>query len=253
MADNKETVGRTFTVVIVLCLVCSIIVAGSAVLLKPRQQANAAEAKQVNILATAGIDSKGAEISELFEQRVKTWGYNLDTNELVAYDALTQLDAAIADSAMFAMSKTGKEAGVRDLHAVVPVFEVLTENGVTDSYVLDLRGAGLWGMMYAFLAIEPNGETIRGIYFYEHSETPGLGGEIQNPRWTARFDGLTAVTDSGDVAITVKKGAKEAEGEVDALSGATITSNGVNKTLQFWLSEEAYGGFLAQLRKGGAN
>lgn len=252
MADNKETVGRTFGVVLVLCLVCSIVVAGSAVLLKPRQQANVAEAKQVNIMSTAGIDTKGAEVTELFEKRVKTWGYNLDTNELVAFDALGKLDGAVAESALFPLSAKAKEAGVRDLHTVVPVFEVLTENGVTDSYVLDLRGAGLWGMMYAFLALEPNGETIRGIYFYEHGETPGLGGEIQNPRWTARFEGKRAVEENGDVAISVTKGADEAKGQIDALSGATITSNGVNKTLQFWLSEEAYGGFLTQLRDGGA-
>lgn len=250
MADNKETVGRTFAVVLVLCLVCSIIVAGSAVLLKPRQQANAAEAKQLNIMATAGIETKGAEIATLFDKRVKTLGYNLATNEIVSFDTLGQLEGAIENSAAFTVSKEGTEAGVRDQHQVVPVYEILNDSGVTDSYVLDLRGAGLWGMMYAFLAIEPNGENIRGIYFYKHSETPGLGGEIQNPRWTARFNGLQAIDASGDVTIAVRKAAKE--GEVDALSGATITSDGVNKTLKFWLSNEAYGGFLAQLRDGGA-
>lgn len=250
MADNKETVGRTFAVVLVLCLVCSIVVAGSAVLLKPRQLANAAEAKQLNIMSTAGIETKGEEITALFEQRVKTLGYNLATNEIIGFDTLGQLEGAIENSAMFPVSQQGTATGVRDQHQVVPVYEILNESGVTDSYVLDLRGAGLWGMMYAFLAVEPNGENIRGIYFYKHGETPGLGGEIQNPRWTARFDGLRAVNDSGDVTIGVSK--RPGEGEVDALSGATITSDGVNNTLKFWLSNEAYGGFLAQLRDGGA-
>lgn len=249
MAKQVETVGRTFSVVIVLCLVCSIFVAGSAVLLKPRQQANAVEAKQVNIMTTAGIDTKGHAAAELFAQRVKTWGYNVTTNEFVAYEGLKALDTVLAESAPVEVSKFGVATGVRDMHQVIPVYEVLTENGTTDAYVLDFRGAGLWGMMYAFLAVEPDGQTIRDIYFYAHGETPGLGGEVQNPRWSSRFSGLTAVKKDGTVAIAVRKNA--GEGEVDALSGATITSNGVDNTLKFWLSGEAYGGFLAQLRDGG--
>lgn len=250
MAKNNETIGRTFTVVIILCLVCSIIVAGSAVLLKPRQQANAAEAKQLNIMATAGIETQGKEVTMLFGERVKTWGYDVASNELVAFNELSSLDASIGEAAPVSVSTVGVAAGVRDMHNLIPVYEILNESGATDSYVLDIRGAGLWGMMYAFLAVEPNGKDIRGIYFYNHGETPGLGGEIQNPRWTARFEGLQAVSASGDVTIAVRKAA--GEGEVDALSGATITSNGVNNTLKFWLSKEAYGGFLAQLRDGGA-
>lgn len=253
MASNKETVGKTFAVVIILCLVCSIIVSGSAVLLKPRQQANAAEAKQLNIMQTAGIDTAGKMIPELFAQRVKPLGYNLDNQEVTTFDSLVALEQATSDSAMTQVTPEGQVAGVRDLHSLVPVYQILDEQGSTSAYVLDVRGAGLWGMMYAFLAIEPNGQDIRGIYFYEHGETPGLGGEIQNPRWTARFEGKPAVDAEGNVAIAVKKAANPEQGEVDALSGATITSNGVNNTLKYWLSTDAYGGFLAQLSKGGAN
>ncbi|RTE86037.1 MULTISPECIES: Na(+)-translocating NADH-quinone reductase subunit C [Gammaproteobacteria] len=252
MAKSNDTLSKTFTVVIALCLVCSIIVSGAAVGLKSKQEAEAALAKQTNILSTAGVSTEGQSINDVFASRVKIATYNQETGEVVAFDSLTAMDTHLDDVAILEQSEAASAAGVRDLRNEIPVFAVMSEQGDVQTYVMDIRGAGLWGTMYAFLAVEPDGQTIRDILFYKHQETPGLGGEIQNPRWTANFEGLTAVTDSGDVAVTVGKGAGAQPNGVDALSGATITSNGVNSTLNFWLSENGYGPLLAKLREEGA-
>lgn len=250
MASKNDTIGKTFTVIILLCLVCSIVVSGAAVGLKERQQANAALAKQGNILSSAGIDfsSQGAEA--IFAERVRVYSYNHQSGEVTSYDSLPAMETALIESSATSIQNS---AGVRDMRAELPVFAIQGEdNDDVQSYVIDVRGAGLWGMMYGFVALSSDGQTIQGLNFYDHSETPGLGGEIQNPRWAGRFEGKKAVDEDGNVAIRVVKGANADDNEVDALSGATITSNGVDNTFQFWLSDKAYGSFLTKLREEGA-
>jgi Na+-transporting NADH:ubiquinone oxidoreductase subunit C len=93
------------------------------------------------------------------------------------------------------------------------------------------------------------------LVYYDHKETPGLGGEIQNPKWKAKWIDKQLFDKDGNIAIKVVKGTVKA-GDVhgvDALSGATLTSQGVEKSLQYWLGENGYGPFLAKVRKGGLN
>ncbi|MCC5855511.1 MAG: NADH:ubiquinone reductase (Na(+)-transporting) subunit C [Idiomarina sp.] len=251
MSKSNDTMSKTFTVIITLCLVCSIIVSGAAVGLKERQEANAAMAKQLNILRTAGVDLEGRAADQVFAERVTIYTFNLETNELTSRGSLLELDEAIATASSLTVPEKGREAGIRSLRAEIPVFAIKADDGSVSSYVLDVAGAGLWGMMHAFFAVAPDAQTIMGLNFYDHMETPGLGGEIQNQRWRSNFEGKKAVDDSGEVAIRVRKGA--GDNEVDALSGATITSNGVDNTFQFWLSRDAYGAFLAKIREEGAN
>lgn len=256
MASKNDTLSKTFLVVLLLCLVCSIIVSSAAVGLKDRQDANAALAMQRNVLNAANIDVGTGDVEELFAQRVRTMRLNLETFE--AQEAGTEDIAQAADVDDMGETKrrlSGDEdiAGIRELEQRVTFYVAYEEDGETvRAYVLPIRGAGLWGMMYALLAIEPDGQTIAGLYYYEHGETPGLGGEIQNPRWASNFEGKKAVHDDGSVAIRVTKGANPEDNEVDALSGATITSDGVDDTFQFWLSEKGYGPYLAKLREEGA-
>lgn len=250
MASKNDSISKTFTVIILLCLVCSIIVSGAAVGLKDRQEANAAIAKQQNILRTAGVELGGRSVDVVFAERVRLLTFNRETSQVSEFNSLIELDEALRQSAAKDGGELARAAGIRGLLRDIPIFVIRGEDGSSvDSYVMDIRGAGLWGMMYAFLAIDPDGKTIRGINFYDHSETPGLGGEIQNPRWRSNFAGKYAFDDQGQVAIRVRKSA--GENEVDALSGATITSDGVDRSLQFWLGQQAYGAFLAQVREEG--
>ncbi len=123
--------------------------------------------------------------------------------------------------------------------------------------VLPVRGYGLWGTLYGFLAVEGDMNTVVGLGFYDHKETPGLGGEVDNPRWKSIWEGKKLFDDNGDVAISVVKGAVDpqannAEYKVDGLSGATLTTKGVHNLIQFWLGEEGYGPFIANMKKGKA-
>lgn len=254
MSNKNETLGKTFTVIIALCLVCSIIVSGAAVGLKDRQEANAALAMQRNVLQTAGIDTRGQDIPAIYAERVREFRLNLETFELTEAGEDDLAEAAdVQDQGEVKRRLSGSEdiAGVRDLEQRTMFYIAYEEDGETvKAYILPVRGAGLWGMMYALLALEPDAQTIAGLNFYEHSETPGLGGEITNPRWVSNFIGKKAVDDEGNIEIRVTKGANPENNEVDALAGATITSNGVDNTFQFWLSETAYGPFLQRLREG---
>ncbi len=120
--------------------------------------------------------------------------------------------------------------------------------------ILPVRGYGLWSTLYGFLALESDGNTIAGLGFYEHGETPGLGGEVDNPRWKAQWPGKEVYED-GDPVIRLIKGsvdpnAANAEHKVDGLAGATLTSKGVTNLLQFWLGERGFKPFLDNLKSG---
>lgn len=254
MSKKNESISKTFIVVILLCLVCSIVVAGSAVGLKDRQEANAALAMQRNVLASARIDLDGRGAAEVYSDRIREYRLDMESYELTPAGEEELAAAADTESqGEVARRLTASEdvAGVRDLERHTMFYVAMAEDGETvQAYILPIRGAGLWGMMYALLALESDGQTIAGLNFYEHGETPGLGGEIQNPRWVSNFEGKQAVDSEGNVEIRVTKGANPQNNEVDALSGATITSNGVDNTFQFWLSDTAYGPFLQKLREG---
>jgi Na+-transporting NADH:ubiquinone oxidoreductase subunit C len=131
------------------------------------------------------------------------------------------------------------------------VFDVV-EQGKLKALILPIEGYGLWGTLYGYLALAPDARTIVGITFYKHKETPGLGGEVDNPRWKALWPGRLAFDDRGNPAISVKKGAagppKSDPYHVDGLSGATLTSRGVTNLLHFWLGENGFGPYLANYR-----
>ena len=109
----------------------------------------------------------------------------------------------------------------------------------------------LWSTLYGFLALDARTFEIQGITFYQHGETPGLGGEIDNPKWKALWPGKRAFDENMNPVIEVVKGQASADNEVDGLSGATMTSRGVTNLLRFWLGENGYGPYLKWFRTAG--
>ena len=130
------------------------------------------------------------------------------------------------------------------------VYEVVKDDEV-EAIILPIEGMGLWSTLYGYIALDADVNTIEGITFYEHGETPGLGGEVDNPRWKALWPGRKAFDERGNVKIQVKKGPagppSEDPYQVDGLSGATLTSRGVTNMLHFWLGEEGFGPYLDRL------
>ncbi|MBL4742816.1 MAG: Na(+)-translocating NADH-quinone reductase subunit C [Idiomarina sp.] len=253
MASKNESLGKTIGVVLALCLVCSILVAGSAVALKPMQEKNAALAMQRHILNAAGILEAGMDIPSVYDERIKAHVVSLEDYQVVQDKDPKDFDnrkAAGDPETSTKLDKSTDIAGLGTMENMTEVYLVMDENGNRNGAVLHIRGQGLWGTMYGLISLEDDMSTVRGVHFYEHSETPGLGGEITTPAWVKTWEGKELYGDDGKVKFDLVKGGASNEHEVDALSGATLTSNGVDATIDFWMSEKAYGPLLDKLRKG---
>ncbi|MCQ8878070.1 Na(+)-translocating NADH-quinone reductase subunit C [Pseudoalteromonas shioyasakiensis] len=246
MSSNNESIGKTLTVVVALCLVCAIIVSFASVQLRPLQQANKTQDIQKNILAAAGIDAV-ENISDTFNAKIEARVVDMSTGEFVETDPNSfDFEKSKFDQKI---SVALKEQGIKDIAGIQrmtkesPVYISKKADGSTDAIILPIQGYGLWGVMYGFLALESDGETVKDINFYKHNETPGLGGEIQNPQWTASWSGK-------ELPINIVKSGAKNEHQIDGLSGATLTSNGVDHAVDFWTGENGFGPFLARVREG---
>jgi Na+-transporting NADH:ubiquinone oxidoreductase subunit C len=258
--SSKESFGKTLGVVVAVCLACSIVVAGAAIGLRPQKEANALLDKQTNILEAAGLlKQAGQDIPGTFNKYVEAKVWDLQKGEFTDTFVSKSTDPAVYDQ-----YKSARKDGIRPADDFaklirrpnkVSVYYVKNDAGKVESIVLPINGAGLWNMMYAFLAVSPDGNTVQSLVYYDHKETPGLGGEIQNPQWKAMWPGKKLFDNKGEVAVKiVKGGVKEGDAHgVDALSGATLTSQGVEKSLQYWLGKDGYGPFLSKVRNGSLN
>lgn len=257
MFKNKDSVGGTILIVILLSLVCSIIVAGSAVALKTTQMEQKQLDKQKNILSVAGLlqpNTKNSEIKTIYTQNIEPRLVDLATGDYVEYNGDFDAAKAIKDpNQSIAIAPENDKAGLRVRSKFAEVYLVKNDQGQVSQIVLPIYGTGLWSVMYGFVSVQPDGNTLKGITFYDHGETPGLGGEIENPKWQANFVGKKLYNDANQPAIRISKGASiDKEHGIDALSGATLTSNGVQGTFNYWFSENGFGPYLAKL-KAGAN
>lgn len=259
MSSARESIARTLTVALVVCLVCSIFVAGAAVLLKPLQIENRALDRQRTILAIAGLGDKtlsAAAVRALYNERISAKIVDLSTGQYVEmsdpqqYDALEAAkDPAQSDS----IAPAEDIASIKRRERLATVYLVRQDDAL-EKVILPVRGYGLWSTLYGFIALKNDVNTIVGFGFYQHAETPGLGGEIDNPRWTALWKGKSLFDEQGALAIEVIKGSVDsesarAEHQVDGLAGATLTTNGVNNLLHYWLGASGFGPYLANLKR----
>lgn len=255
---NKDTIQKTVIVTLLLCIVCSIIVSAASVSLKPMQQANKQIDFNRNILQAAGLFEEGVSVEEQFKQ-VETRVIDLRTGKFTddvdpaAYD---QRKASKDPSFSESLDKKEDIAGLKRKEFYSEVYLVNDANGLS-KLILPIRGYGLWSTLYGFIALESDLQTVVGIGYYEHGETPGLGGEVDNPAWKALWPGKLVYNDTGEVALNVIKGQVSdntplAEYTIDGLSGATLTTNGVDNMIQYWLGEQGFAGFIENLKAGGA-
>jgi Na+-transporting NADH:ubiquinone oxidoreductase subunit C len=241
-----------------LCLVFSLLVSGVSVGLRERQDENRRLDRIKNVLVVAGLMRAGerlprAEIERRFEARLEprvvelASGRYADDVDPMSFDPRE----AAADPERSRPAPENR-AKVRRLPHHSLVF-LLVEDGSVDGIILPVEGYGLWSTMYGYLALEADARTIRGITFYQHAETAGLGGEVDNPRWKALWPGRLAFDEEGLPAIRVAKGSVGPPTSdpyaVDGLSGATLTANGVTWLLHFWLGENGFGNYLAEYRR----
>ncbi len=253
---KKETFGGTLIFVFIICLVCAALVSISAVGLKPLQQANKLLDRQTKILEASGLLAiAGTDILGTYNKFVVAKMVDLDTGAIIEGD--TDMFDERTDARDEALSIKPKDdmAGINRRANRAVVYLVNNEQGQLNTIVLPIIGSGLWDLMYGFIGLAPDLNTVRSVVYSDLKETPGLGAEVLNPKWKALWPGKKMYDADKKVAIKiVKGGAKKGDIHgVDALSGATLTSNGVQRTLHFWLGDEGYGPFIAKFRNGGLN
>lgn len=241
-----------------VCVVCAVLISSAAVSLKDLQVRNAVLDKQRNVLLAAGLAEAGEKLSrdELqrrFDDAIRPVVIDLQTGEPTDIDPATFDQAKAATNPATSRAAPANRSAIKRLPHSALVYEV-QRDGQHAMTVLPIQGYGLWSTLYGFLAVDTDGETIRGIAYYQHAETPGLGGEVDNPKWKALWPGRKIYGGADAPAIRVVKGSAgpvdQAPHEVDGLSGATITSNGVTFMLRFWLGEAGFRNYLQTLQEG---
>ena len=270
----NDSFKKTVMVALWLCLAGAVVVAGSAVALKPLQEINKARDEKVNILEVAGLLEPGTDVDTVFNN-IETKVVDLATGDYIAS----------VDAKTFDQWKAAKDPGMSD--AIPPEKDIASikrkpkyakvylvkKDGQLKSIILPVNGYGLWSTMYGFIALEADAQTVVGMNLYDQAETPGLGGEVVNPKWKALWKGKKVYNftgkeihesnlsekgqaiEIGEVALGLVKGSVEAgkpgsEYQVDALAGATLTSRGVSNLVQYWMGKEGYGIYLAKVRTG---
>ena len=268
---QTESPKQTMIVATCLCLVCSVLVSTAAVVLRPAQQIQKTQDIQKNILKVAGLYNESRSIKSQFKvvepvlielagKRPRIANPAEEGIDLKTYDA-KKASKKEHDSIEVSPPGALPQIARREIYTIA--YEVRKEDGVLDQVILPIYGKGLWSTLYGFIAVDADGQTIRGITFYQHGETPGLGGEVDNEAWKAVWPGKSAFA-AADIehasldhlpipTIQVAKGQvtpemAQAEHKVDGLSGATITSNGVTAFVRYWLGPDAFGSYLHQLR-----
>lgn len=262
MSSQKESTARTLTVALLVCLVCSVFVAGAAVALRPAQLENRLLDKQRSILAIAGIgeaNMSAKQVKSLYNERIVAKLVNLETGEFSdEFDPKTFDPLAAAKDPALSKSLPGDEdiASIKRRERFSTVYMV-ENNGELETLIIPVRGYGLWSTLYGFMAVKGDLNTVAGFGFYQHGETPGLGGEVDNPKWRNQWPGKELFDDSGKLAVQIIKGSVDPQSpkvdhQVDGLAGATLTSKGVDNLIQFWMGQSGFGPFIANLRAGEA-
>lgn len=253
----RESLGRTYMVALIIFSVCSILVSGAAVGLHDKQQANKELDRKKNILIAAGIYDENVPLEETF-QMVDTKVVDLATGEYVSTDVLdpaTYDQRLAAQDAELSIRIPPQEnvAGIgrREKYSFV---YFIKKDGKVDQVVLPVNGKGLWSTLYGFTALDADLNTVRGLTFYEHAETPGLGDKIDDPAWQKLWVGKKVYGEQGAVDIRVIKGTVDPNNssaihQVDGLAGATLTSNGVTHLMQYWFGNHAFKTFLSAAKE----
>jgi Na+-transporting NADH:ubiquinone oxidoreductase subunit C len=243
-----------------VCLVCSIVVSTSAVALRERQDRNKLLDRQTQVLVVAGVLEEGQsataeDVERLFSDNIRSRVVDLASGEYDdSADPKTYDQRKATKDPSTSSAAPTNDAGLTRLPDKAVVYQRV-EDGEIQSLILPIEGKGLWSTLYGFIALASDTTTIQGITFYEHGETPGLGGEVDNPSWKALWVGRKAYDQNWEPAIEVTKGIAGPPAEdpyrVDGLSGSTLTSRGVSNLVQFWLGENGFDPYLEKMRSEG--
>jgi len=255
----NDSVGRTLLVAFLVCFVCSLLVSAAAMGLRTVKERDARLITYRQVLAVAGLLDSG-DPEAIWTSRVE-----LKLVELSDGSYLEDLDpwdfnprrAAADPNRNYRIPAELDLAEIKTRARQAPVY-LIRDGEELSQVILPVHGKGLWSTLYGYLALAPDLTTVKGFGFYEHGETPGLGGEVDNPEWRAQWPGKQVRDAQGSPVIEVLRGKVEATDplarhRIDGLSGATITSRGVTNLLRYWLGEDGFGPYLRRLAEQGGS
>jgi len=269
LALSNDNLEKTIAVAVALCLVCAVLVSLAAVALKALQISNKELDMKKNILDVAGLLQADSDIEKVFATQIDAKLVNLETGEYVEGDAnaYDQRKAAKDPAQSIIIPKDKDIAHIRVKAKLAKVY-LVKDGNTTQSIILPISGYGLWSTLYGFLALDADGQTVQSINFYDQAETPGLGGEVVNPKWRALWKGkkvyaeanqgtsekgLIGEAGKGEPALALIKGTVDAtkagsQHQVDGLAGASLTSTGVTHLVRYWMSKEGFSTYLSKVR-----
>lgn len=257
LALGNDSLEKTLAIALSLCLLCSVLVSMAAVALKPLQIDNKSYDMKKNILDVAGVLEEGIDVDQAFSEQIEEKLVDIETGDYVedmdpkSYD---QRKAAKDPAQSIAIPAEKDIAHIRTKAKIAKVYLVKKDNTIK-SIILPVSGYGLWSTLYGFLAVANDGQTVQSINFYDQAETPGLGGEVVNPKWRALWDGKKIYNESGEPVLGLIKGVVDnskqgSEFQVDGLAGATLTSTGVTNLVRYWMSNEGFAPYLNKIKSG---
>ena len=270
LALGNDSLEKTIAIAVSLCLVCAVLVSFAAVALKPLQVNNKEADMKKNILDVAGLLEEGTDMNSAFAEKIEAKIVDLETGDYVENINANEYDqrkAAKDPAQNVAIPKDKDIAHIRIKAKYAKVF-LVKEGGAIKSIILPMHGYGLWSTLYGFLSLDPDGQTVQSINFYDQAETPGLGGEVVNPNWRALWKGkkvyaetdrpssekgLITEADIGEPALSLIKGVVDntkigSQYQVDGLAGASLTSTGVTNLVRYWMSNEGFAPYLKKVR-----
>jgi len=233
MKDFSNRYIMIFSVVMVVSV--AILLSLTALLLQPRQEKNVEVEKKMNILSSMNVASTKSDAVDLYDRHVReSYVVNVEGNRVEGVDPFT----------VDLREEQKKPIGEQSL----PVFIAVTDNGDT-LHILPVEGKGLWGPIWGYVSLRKDLSTIEGVTFDHKGETPGLGAEISTTPFESQFHDKSIFRDGKFVGIQVVKGGADPNSkyEVDAISGGTITSKGLQAMVHDGLIK--YDKYFSQNRK----
>jgi Na+-transporting NADH:ubiquinone oxidoreductase subunit C len=259
---RTDSTRYTFFFAAAVCVACALLVSVAAVGLRDKQEVNARLYRQKNVLLAAALVKPGQDLPDrellaIFDQNIRIRLVDLKTGALLPEGKMDEKNydqRRARNDPQMSRAAPPNEAQIQRVPNYASVYLVMSKGGTVEQVVLPVEGVGMWGTCYGFIALDRDGNTVRGLTFYEQKETPGLGGEISNPKWQALWHGRKVFNAQWEPKLTVIKGhagpPDQDPHRIDALSGATITSNGVARLMAFWFSKDGFGPYLKRFREG---
>lgn len=246
LARSNDDRVKIFGMATLVALICSLVVSSAHIILNPLQLAHLETEKQTRISAMLDkLPAMKELLAETGADNLETRFINLTTGTFeqpIEPDNGAEKTIAIPTDIDIAGLKN------RNIYAQV---HFLQRDGKLLLILLPVSGSGYQSTIHAMLALEADLKTIAALTIIEQGETPGLGTRIEEPEWLALWPGKQTTNEAGEIVISVVRGQATSPYEVDGISGATRTGNGIANMLRYWLGPHGYGPFLERLEQEG--